>query len=117
MKLSELKARGAFLSKHPMKKEITWEHMDEQGEKQIDTFDIFVRRHSFGSMEKVLREDPTDPEHSRNASMIAESILLGEDGKEPISYAEAYSLEPSLALEFVKAINEVNGSGRSGPKA
>lgn len=113
MKLKDLKQKGGFIDLAPVEKDITWTNPDGE----VLTFSILVKRQSFGSMERVLREDPKDPERSRNASMVAESVLLGDNGDEKISYEEAFSLAPSLALEFVKAINEVNGKADGAPKA
>jgi hypothetical protein len=119
MKLKDLKKRGAFVQGGPVEKELRWKHLDpESGEEVEDVFTIAVKRQSFGDMERVVKVDPDDPERSRNAAMISESILLGDDEggefNERMSYAEAYSLAPGLARLFIDAILEVNGS--AGPK-
>lgn len=112
MKLKDLQKKGAFVPMAPVEKELTWKRTGADGEPVEDTFTVKVKRQSFGSVERVLAVDPKDPERSRSASMIAESILLeGEDGKDAnMSYAEAYSLEPSLGMVFLQAINDVNGA-------
>lgn len=118
MNLKELRAKGAFLSGKPVKvPDLEWEHIGPDGEKIVEKFDVFVLKHSFGSMERVIRVDPDDPERSRNAAMVAESIRFDKDGKDRMSYAEAYALDPSLAMVFIKAINEVNGQAKADPKA
>ena len=106
MKLADLKAADGFVPTAPVACEVEWKHGDE-----TLAFTIHVKRHSFGTIEQLLSDK--DDEKSRSAAYIAESILLGENGKEKLSYADAYALEPSLAAVFIKAINDVNGTGDS----
>ena len=115
MKLQDLKDKGGFVPSAPIPMEVTWARTGPDGELS-DTFTIHVKRQSFGSIERLLLTDPKDQDRSQSARFIAETILLGDKGKEAISYAEAYALEPSLAGVFLKAINEVNGSARNEPK-
>lgn len=96
MNLKELKAAGAFVSTDHVKRTITWKDY---------TFDVFVRRQSFGSLERLLMA--TD-DRSKSATHIAECVLLGENA-EPMTYEDAYQLEPSLARELLVAVREVNG--------
>lgn len=115
MNLEELKRRGAFVSAAPVPKEVSWTHVVD-GEEVTDTFTIHVRRRSYGSVERVLAASMSDDGRSMSAAFIAESLLLGDDGSERISYEDAYQLDPSLAAVLVDAINEVNGLGRAEPK-
>lgn len=109
MRLKELRAKGAFVDGTPVKKSLTWERPGPNGEPLSDSFDIFVKRQSFGTVERLLLTDDKDPDRSRSARFIAECVLLGDDAKEALTYADAYALEPSLAKLFIQAINEVNG--------
>jgi hypothetical protein len=109
MRLKELRAKGGFVDTTPVKKNLNWERTGPDGETLIDNFDIFVKRQSFGTIERLLLTDDKDPDRSRSARYIAECVLLGDDGKEALSYADAYALDPTLAKLFIQAINEVNG--------
>lgn len=131
-KLSEL---GGLVPTQPVKKEISW----TSDEGQEHTFDIFVKKLSYGDYEKlfhdplsnsiakVLREqskklseeedkglsaiqDLFKDQRSRQAMMIHLSIRLGEEANEQLTYEQAYQLHPTLASTFVKAVNEVNGA-------
>lgn len=116
MKLQDLKDRGGFVPQAPIPVEVTWTRKGPDGAEASDTFTIHVLRQSFGTIERLLLTDSKDPDRSQSARFIAETIRLGDKGKEVITYADAYALEPSLAGVFLKAINEVNGTARAEPK-
>lgn len=109
MNLKELKARGAFVSAHPVTKNVTWQP-PEGG--PVD-FDIFIKRLSFGTVEQVFLHD--DADRSRSANYIAQAVMFADDAGKPvaISYDEAFSLEPTLARVFLDAINDVNKTGQA----
>ncbi len=115
MKLAELQNLGGFVPIEPVKVEVSWKHIPEgQEEEKVDTFDVYVRRRSFGSVERLFLSD--DDERSKIARFIAESVLLGEE-KEKMTYEQAYQLEPSLGKALMDAVNKVNGSKvKSGKK-
>jgi hypothetical protein len=108
MNLKELKEKGGFVDSSLVKKAAVWEH-DVDGEAAKDEVSFFVRRLAFGDIEKMLTGE-TDK--SRTAELIAESIRLGEKGKERLTYDDAYQLEPTLAKVFADAIREVNEMGK-----
>lgn len=108
MKLSELKQKGGIVDASLVKKSVEWTHLDEAGKVVTDSFDVFVRRLGYGVMERAMRPDPNDPERSLTAALISEAILLGEQADEPISYRDAFQLQPSLAKVLAVAIREVN---------
>lgn len=108
MKLSELKEKGGFVSAKPVKKDVVWKRKVD-GEEVEDSFSIFVRPMSYGDIEKIFI-DPKDEERSRTAALLAESVLLGDDGKERLSYTDAYQLCPSLAAALSKVVSEVNAT-------
>ncbi len=94
MNLAEIKAAGGFIPAEPVKVPVEW-----NGHK----FDVFVKRLSFGEVENLFTSD----DRSKSARMIAASVLLGED-REPISYEDAYRLDPTLASKLIEAINRIN---------
>lgn len=104
MKLKDLKAAGGFVPAEPVTVSVTW----ERAGKDPVTFDVAVKRHSFGTIERLFAD--SDDERSRSAAYIAASILL--EGV-PMKYEDAYQLEPSLAGVLIRAINQVNGTGQA----
>lgn len=111
MNFSDLMAAGAFVSETPVKKQVTWKH-EVDGKEVEHTFDVFVRKQSFGAIE-VIYGNETD--RAKMSKYIAESIC-DEKGKPIIPYEKASQLEPDLGTLFVKAINEVNGLGKAAAK-
>lgn len=102
MKLAELKAKGGLVSGEPIKTPVEWNSPAEG----LLKFDVHIRRLSFGEFERIY-VDPKDKERSRTAALIAASVLFGEKGDEPITYKDAFQLEPTLASALVAAITEV----------
>lgn len=105
MNLKELKARGGFVSPAPVKKSVTWKHVDDNGVEQEDTFDVWVVRLSYGMIDSLYSGEDA---RSRNAALISEAVRLGESGKERFTYQDAYQLQPSLARALMLACAEVN---------
>jgi hypothetical protein len=103
MDLRELKAKGGFVSAEPVPTEVTWKRGEDS-----DTFTVHVVKQSFGAIEKLFGGAD---DRSRSASFIAECIRLG-NGKERLTYDDAYALDPGLATVLVEAINKVNGTGK-----
>lgn len=104
MKLADLRAAGGFVSPAPVKRTVTW---TPDGRDPV-TFDVWIKRRSFGAIERLFADDD---DRSKSAAYIAESIALGEHGKDKLTYEDAYQLEPSLARVLIEALNEVNGTG------
>ncbi len=104
MNLAQLQAAGAFVEAAPVKTAVTWTRQNAAGEEVSDSFDVWVRRRSFGTFERVamLGED-----RSKSAKMLSECVLLG-DAQEAITYEQAYQLDPSLAIVLVNAVQEAN---------
>lgn len=108
MDLKQLKDRGGIVPSDLVKKAVEWDHNGE-----LVTFDVFVKRLSFGDVERVLEEEARGK--NRVANLIAASIRLGEEGNERLSYDEAFQLTPSLAKVFATAVSEVNELGKTPP--
>lgn len=105
MNLNELKAAGGIVAAAPVKKHITWAR---EGADPVE-FDVHVRRLAFGPLERLMLEDRDD--RSRSASYLSATVLLGENGDEPLSYEDAYQLDPALATVLIKAARDVNSIG------
>lgn len=103
MNLAQLQAAGAFVEAAPVKTSVTWTRRNADGEEVTDVFDVWVRRRSFGTLERVamLGED-----RSKSAKMLSECVLLG-DQQEPLSYEQAYQLDPGLAFILIEAVKDV----------
>lgn len=101
MKLNELKKAGGFVSADNVKRSVTW----QKSKTESYTFNIFVRRSSFGSMERLIM---ADDDRSKSAMYISDCVLIGEAG-EPLSYEDAYALEPTLAKVILEQVRAVNG--------
>lgn len=103
MNLAQLQAAGAFVEAAPVKTSVTWTRKNAAGEEITDIFDVWVRRRSFGTFERVamLSED-----RSKSAKMLSECVLLGE-AQEALSYEQAYQLDPSLAFVLIEAVKDV----------
>lgn len=114
MNLKELKARGGFISPIPVKRDVEWKHIDPtSGEEVTDKFSVFVKRQSFGAIERLF---VANDDRSKSATFISECILLGDDAKDRMTYEDAYQLDPGLAAVLVKAINEVNQTDKGAAK-
>lgn len=114
MDLKQLKAKGAFVPKAPVPREVEWTHIDqESGEEVTDKFTVYVKKQSFGSIERLFMGED---DRSKSAAFIAQCIRLGDGGKDELSYEDAYQLDAGLAAVLVKAINDVNSTGKAEPK-
>lgn len=104
--LNELKELGAFVPDELVKREIEFK-IDGEEYKAL----IHVRRLSLGTHERIFLDGEPD-EDSRSAKLISSAIRLGEDGKEELSYVDAYQLHRNLANAMLNAIADVNGGLR-----
>jgi hypothetical protein len=105
--LKQLTEQGGFAATKPIKKHIKFEIDGNKLEA-----DIHVRQIGIGEYEDVYVGDDKD-KRSKTAKMISESVLLGEDGKERISFDDAYRMKPALASAILDAFNEVNGAKKA----
>jgi len=105
--IKELTEMGAFVPDDLVKKTIKFKLTDE-GEELEAT--VHVRQLSIGAHEDIFRADPD--QRSTTAKLLSEAIRLGPDGKERMSYQQAYKLHPKMARAMAKAIAEANGTDR-----
>lgn len=99
---------GAFIPEGLVKKEIKFSLDKDDGDDISVT--IHIRRLSIGAHEKIWESGQDGS--SKTAKLLAAAVRLGENGEESMTYAQAYSLHPRLALAMSKAITEVNGGDR-----
>lgn len=109
--LKELQAKGGFVSTVPVVRTIKWKGRDASGEKIDYDAEIHVRRLSVGDQEDLYLS--VEDGKSRTAKLISTAITLGKDGKEKLTFEQAYQLEPSLATAMLEAFNEVNAAKKS----
>jgi len=105
--LKDLMDMGAFIPEELVMKEIKFK-FDEDGEET--TAVIHIRRLGIGVFEAIWGEEKEGV--SKTAKLLSEAIRLGEKGDERMTYAQAYSLHPKIAVAMSTAISEVNGSER-----
>jgi len=105
--IDQLQQQGGFVDETPVEKTIQWK---PPGAKKAVSSTIMVARQSFGEVEESLNDVA---ERRGGAQMISMCVRLGADGKERLSYEQAYNLHPSLAWAMVKAINEVNSAPKT----
>ncbi len=113
MDIDDLRKLGGIVSAEPVQKEIVWSHADGEGGEITDTFTVFIRRKSFGMVQKTFADSG---DRERSAAYISESVLLGEKGDQVLTYQDAYNLNPDLAYALVIAIRDVNMIGHAPPK-
>jgi len=105
MNIADLDSKGGFVPHELVKTTVTWE---PKGRDPI-TFDIHIKRQSFGFVERLFQHQ--EASKSRSAQFLADSVFFGDKGNEPLPYEKAYALDPSLAAVLIRAVNEVNGTG------
>lgn len=105
--LKQLNDLGAFVSEELVPREIKFK-LDDDGEEV--TAQIMVRRLSIGHYESMWADIKEDT--SKTARMLAESIRLGENGTEKMTYEQAYQLHAKIALAMSEAVAAVNGGER-----
>ena len=107
MTLAQLRQAGGIVPREPVKKTVTWKHVNEAGDEVEDTFDVFIVRQSLGSFRDLQKDD----DREKVAAALSKCLMLGNGkGKlELISYEDAYQLDLSLSAVILEAVREVNG--------
>ncbi|WP_375591602.1 phage tail assembly chaperone family protein, TAC [Chitiniphilus eburneus] len=115
MNKARLRQLGGFVPVGRVREEIRWTQVGDDGQavrgddgEPVElTATIYVRRQPFGLLDRLMAAG--NDERSRSAVLISESVFLGDDGSERITYDEAYQLRDGLAAAMLLAINRVNG--------
>lgn len=102
MDLTKLQEIGGFVPSAPVKKEVIWQPVEGESV----TFTVHIKKLSAGSVERLWSDTRKDRSHA--AALIAESVLLGDEGTERIPYDKAFELELSLANVLMEAVDSVN---------
>jgi len=112
MDIETLRELGGFVSPTPVEREVTWQPKNEDGTPRGEpvTFTVRIKKLSAGASERlwITDDDPARADRSRRATLLAESMFLGD---RLITYEEAFQLDPTLATQFTKEVNAVNGWG------
>lgn len=112
MNLDDLISKGGLVDTALVKKKGVWKRLGTNSEGQEieleDEVGFFVKRASHAMFKTSIEGAFESGEKlEQNSALIASHIRLGEDGKEVLTYEQAYSLESSLARVFMDAINEI----------
>lgn len=103
MKLADLQAAGWIVPDELVKREVVWDN---------GTAEVSIKRMGYGEVEKAIL-DRTPDQSSNSAWLIAACVYL-DDGKERLTYDQAYRLHPSLFKALSEAVTEVNDMGKTG---
>lgn len=103
MNLNDLIEKGAFVSDKPVKTTVEWEKEGVDGKKEVVKFDVHIKLQSFATIESLRVE-----ESDKWARVIADSILLGENGDQAIPFEKVKTLKPSLGNALIVAILKAN---------
>jgi hypothetical protein len=109
MDLQQLQALGGFVPQVPVVREVSWTHPGPDGEDVTDTFTVRVKKLSAGEIERLFDAAREKPDQSYTARMIAETIVLEDEGNTRLTYDQAFGLDPTLAeVLLVDAVHFVN---------
>jgi hypothetical protein len=118
MDLQWLRDNGGIVPQTPVTREVSWTHPGPDGQDVTDTFTVRVKKLSAGAIERLYAESGKRTRTSYSATMIAETIVLGEEGDERLTYEQAFDLDPTLAEVLLRdAVHHVNPVRRRSDEA
>ena len=91
---------GAF-APPPVPKKFEW--TNDAGETL--EFEFFVRHVAFGDIDGSMAKE--GDERSMAALWLSKTVCFDPEGKDGLSYADAYALKPSFAKALSDAVSEV----------
>lgn len=106
--LHDIQKLGGFVAEKPVRKDI---HFEIDGQ-QFDAT-IHVRQLGIGGYESIFKDDAD--KQSQSARAISEAISLGQDGKERLSFDDAFRLKQNLGAAMLEAFHEVNAPKKASP--
>jgi Phage tail assembly chaperone, TAC len=112
MDLNALRELGGLVPLTPVVKELTWTPPPAEDGTVRDevTLTVRIKKLSAGSMERLgTFNDKTS--RSYVAALLSQSILLGDEGSDFLSYEDAFQLEPNLGMALTTLVHDVNGRG------
>lgn len=106
LNLSQLRTAGV-VSRAPVKREVTWTHVNDAGESVADTFDVWVLPSTLGSELAIHKEVEKDREYILTA--LSKKVQLEDEKGKKISlpYDEWAAFDPFLAMAIFKVAQEV----------
>ena len=108
MDLKALQEAGGFVADELVPETVKWKRKAGKGMREED-FRVFIKPMSAGAIEELTSGMKAGAKATRSL-LIAESIRLGAEGKEKLTYEQAYSLKPELAQAMLDAIERANGT-------
>lgn len=106
MNLDELIAQGGLAPAEPVKRNIKWKRVDEDGSTKEVAFDVFVKRHSAVSIQRATQNLQSEDGWP---TLLAESLLFGPEAKQRMTLDQARDLVPELYGPLIAAVVDVNG--------
>ncbi len=117
MDLKQLQELGGIVPPTPVEQTVSWTRIADNGEEVTETFAVRIKKLSAGEMERLWDDARANPSRSHMAALIAASLHLGDDGKERISYDQAFTLDLTLMEALLDAVDKVNPFQRRKGKA
>ena len=119
MKLDDLIKKGGTVDTKLIKKTADWKRPDDSGKEVVDEVSFYVRRASHAMFKQAFTDAVAEDgsKVDQDSALIVAHIRLGDDGKEALTYEQAYSLEMNLSVLFIAAINEVYQAADPKPKS
>lgn len=109
--LAQLKQIGGVLTGQAVERPVKWTTTDDEGKKVEHEFLVGVVKLGIAATERIWGQAESN---SRWATMIHETIRLGEGFKDRIGYDDACNLDPSLFAALSEAANSVNPKPKEG---
>lgn len=110
MDLQWLQDRGGLIPQSAIEtREVSWTHPGPDGQDVTDTFTVRVKKLTVGEVERLIAESGRKPGLSYSATMISETVLLGDEGDARLTYEQAFQLDPMFADRLLaEAVQKVN---------
>ncbi len=113
MDINELKGIGAIVSAAPIKENISWSMITNEGEEVSYDADVFVLKMSYSDLYRIYNEEksddesPTDAQLRQDVATIRAGVRFGEK-LEQLSIDDCYRLHQNLRTALNGAISKHN---------
>jgi RNA polymerase-interacting CarD/CdnL/TRCF family regulator len=111
--INELKGIGAIVSAAPIKENIAWTMITDEGEEVSHSGDVFVLKMSYSDLYRIYNEEksedesPTDAQLRHDVATIRAGVRFGEK-LEQLSIDDCYRLHQNLRTALNGAISKHN---------